>query len=798
MPSALDGITVVDLSRGMAGSLAAMFLCDNGARVIRVENSSEPEHPRPEGYRIWNRGKESLALALAEALQGLDSGGSPELAVFDKLVRKADVILETFRPSSAYQRLVEFERLRSINSGVIHCSITGYGKRGPLKDCDPDEQLVMARAGISGAAPTFRPGPSYVTHPIPGINSALMAAQGISASLLARQKSGTGRSMETSLLAGALIPASQFRSENKQMSPYRGVPSGGPPFYSVFRCQDGEYLQIACIHTGFAEIAAAVMGIYDQFPGATDDPRRFVPRDEEARREMANLVSATMETRPAHEWEMIFEEADVPFMRARTVEEGMQDPQVLHNGMVVRLPDPEVGEIDQMGLPIKLSERPGRIRCGARKPGEDTNAILAELAQEPDVTPDSMEPVAEMAPPLDGVRVLEVSNVIAGPVIGMYLASLGANVIKMEPLAGEISRAGEHRFFVAGNANKRSIGMNASSPEGRQAAQRIAETVDAVVANTRPGTIRRMGVDREGMGERNLKLVESYVTAFGPDGPYDHRPGLDPLAQALTGLQRNQGGRDNPPIFLAWQAPTDYTAGGMAALGAILALFVREREGVCQRSDTNLLNAGAVVNGDRFLKYEGKSPKREADAGHYGLSALHRFYETSDGWIYLVAEDEDTWEPLCESLGVSGLAEDRRFVDSASREANDKALAEELAKVFAGMSAEESLDRLGRSSIGCSPVSVEQIPGYFEDEHTKANGQFVEHNHVIWGRTWYSARLVRFANTRPIAGRPTPLLGEHTREVLGEAGYTEAEIDDLYSGGIVTTTTPEEYVPGFR
>ena len=203
--------------------------------------------------------------------------------------------------------------------------------------------------------------------------------------------------------------------------------------------------------------------------------------------------------------------------------------------------------------------------------------------------PKPIESVAEMAPPLDGVRVLEVSNVIAGPVIGMYLASLGANVIKMEPLAGEISRPGEHRFFVAGNANKRSIGMNASSPEGRQAAQRIAETVDAVVANTRPGTIRRMGVDRQGMGERNPKLVESYVTAFGPDGPYDHRPGLDPLAQAMTGLQRNQGGRDNPPIFLAWQAPTDYTAGGMAALGAILALFVREREGVCQRSDTNLL-----------------------------------------------------------------------------------------------------------------------------------------------------------------------------------------------------------------
>ena len=425
-------------------------------------------------------------------------------------------------------------------------------------------------------------------------------------------------------MAGALITASQFQSENKQLQVFRSTPAGGNPFYSVYRCQDGEYLQIACIHTGFAELAAAVMGIYDLIPGSTDDPRRLVPRDDEGRREMCNLVADTMETKPAHEWESIFEEADVPFMRARTVEEGMRDPQVLHNGMVKRLQDPEVGEVVQMGVPIRLSERPGRIRSAAHRPGEDTEAILAELAREPEVVPAPPEAVPEMASPLDGVRVLEVSNVIAGPVIGMYLASLGANVIKMEPLTGEISRPGEHRFFVAGNANKRSIGMNASSPEGREAAQRIAETVDVVVANTRPGTIRRMGIDREGMKERNPKLVDSYVTAFGPDGPYDHRPGLDPLAQALTGLQRNQGGAHNPPIFLAWQAPTDYTAGGMAALGAILNLFVREREGVCQRSDTNLLNAGAVMNGDRFLTYEGKPAKREADAGHYGLSALHR------------------------------------------------------------------------------------------------------------------------------------------------------------------------------
>ena len=790
MPTAFDGTTVVDLTRGMAGTLATMFLCDNGARVIRVEDSVDPELPRPEGYRIWNRGKENLSLDLSNALSGLDQGGTPESKIFDKLVRKADLLVETFKPGSEYQRLVDYDRLRSINPRLVHCSITGYGKHGPLRDADPDGQLVMSRTGIVGAAPTFRPGPSYVSHPMVDINAALMGAQGVVASLFAREKTGVGRSVEASLFAAALVPASQFCSENKEFTPYVSTPAGGYGFYSHFECADGEYLQIACIHTGFAEIAAAVMGIYDQIPGC-DGALELRPRGEEEQRKLFNLVARTMKTKPSYEWERIFEEADVPYMRAHTVEEGMEDPQVQHNGMVIRLEDPEVGQVTEMGLPIKLSGTPGTIEGGAHIVGQDTDAILAELAQDPDVRPEPDTPLpVEQDPPLAGVRVLEVSNVIAGPVVGMYLAGLGADVIKMEPLTGEISRSGESRFFLAGNANKRSIGMNASSPEGREAAQRIAETVDIVTANTRPGAIDRMGIGREGMKSRNPRLVESYVTAFGPDGPYDHRPGLDPLAQALTGLQRKQGGPFNPPVFLGWQAPTDYTAGGMAALGAVIELFVRERTGICQRSDTNLLNAGAVVNADGLLKYDGRPPGRIADRDHYGLSALHRLYETSDGWIYIIAEDQERWKALCQALDRGGLGDDPRFATAEGRGTNDDALAEALSPVFKGMERDEAISWLTKAGVGCAPVALEQIEGYFEDPHTQANDLAAEHVHPRWGRSRFSSHLVKFLNTRPIEGRPTPLLGEHTREILEEAGCSAAEIDRLYADGIVTTDVP--------
>ena len=170
---------------------------------------------------------------------------------------------------------------------------------------------------------------------------------------------------------------------------------------------------------------------------------------------------------------------------------------------------------------------------------------------------------------------LEITNLIAGPTAGRLLADLGADVIKLEPLEGDISRPIGRTYFFNLNANKRSLSVNTRTPEGKDVAQRVAATADVLLANLRPHATERMGIGPEVLQQLNPRLIETHVTGFGWDGPYALRPGIDPLAQALMGLSRAQGGPENPPVFYSQLAPTDFTAGALGALGTILALFAQ-------------------------------------------------------------------------------------------------------------------------------------------------------------------------------------------------------------------------------
>ena len=185
-----------------------------------------------------------------------------------------------------------------------------------------------------------------------------------------------------------------------------------------------------------------------------------------------------------------------------------------------------------------------------------------------------------------------------------------------------MSRPIGRTYFFNLNAHKRSMSVNTRTPEGKEVAQKVAATADVLLANMRPGATERMGIGPEVLKTLNPRIIETHVTGYGWRGPYAHRPGIDPLAQALMGLQRAQGGPGNPPVFPAQLAPTDFTTGAMGALGTILALFVRERTGVVQRVDSNLLNGGIILSSEWFTRYAGKPTRRLADKGQYGLDAL--------------------------------------------------------------------------------------------------------------------------------------------------------------------------------
>jgi crotonobetainyl-CoA:carnitine CoA-transferase CaiB-like acyl-CoA transferase len=796
MTSALDGITVLDLTDGPAGALVTMLLCDHGARVIRVVDIHNTALRRG-GYLVWDRGKECVRLDLARIGPPQQHGGSSAttgqtgsegpVAVYERLIRSADVLVEDFPPSSSRRSLVHFDWLSALNPRLVHCAITAYGKHGPLKDDPPIDDLVLARLGILASQPGFRPAPVHVVHPLPTVGAALLAAQGIVAALLAREKTGLGRQVETSLMAGALLYHPKVTGEKLAPNTFQTNPAGSAPFYSLYECADGTWIQLGCVHAGFVATAAAVMGI--QY--VLEEPRfggGRMPPTSEAELELRAIIAQAIRTRPYEAWAKIFEEADVPFARVRTTEESMDDPQVQANAMLVELQDPEVGPLAQMGVPVQLSATPGRVKGPRQLPGDQPVALSASGADTPPSSASLYRSQEPFDPPLKGVRVLEITNLIAGPTAGKLLAALGADVIKMEPLDGDMSRPIGRTYFFNLNMHKRSLSVNTRTPEGQEVAQKVAATADVLLANLRPHATDRMGIGPDVLRKLNPRLIETHVTGFGWSGPYAHRPGIDPLAQALMGLSRAQGGLENPPVFAAQLAPTDFTAGALGALGTVLALFVRERTGVVQRVDTNLLNGGIILSSEWFTRYAGKPLRRLADKGQYGLDACHRLYRVSDGWLYVVAETPEERRALGRALDCEGLLPDQ--ASTPERHPNAAPLAQALVERCAVLRLEEGLARLQAAGVPCAPALDGQSEVFLNDPHAAANDMVATHRHPVIGQMRVARHYVRFGHTAVVPGRPTPLLGEHTREVLQEAGFTALAIAALYAQGVVKTEEP--------
>ena len=782
MACALDGLTVLDLGTGPAAALATVFLGDHGARVVRLVALGTP-HLREGGFIVWDRGKACVTLDLDAALEGLDASGAAQAgtpaADFLRLIAGADILVEDFAPSSPLQRLVEWPRLKRLNPRLVSCSITAYGKRGPWKDEPPIEDLVLARTGLLSGMPGFRPAPVHVVHPLPSVGAALFAAIGIASALLARETTGRGRLVETSLMAGALLYQTKVTGERLERHVFQTHPSGSAPFYSVYPCGDGQWVQLGCVHIGFITTAAKLLGIGE----LVAEPRFKVGQGgatPQADAELRATLTRILQSKSYAEWAAAFEAADVPFAPARLTEEGLSDPQVLHNGMVMTLDDPGVGPATQMGVPIRLSNTPGRV-AGPR-PAAPLAAKDLSLSAPYSEAPNSSGADAIDPPPLAGVRILEITNLIAGPTAGRILADLGADVIKLEPPGGDMSRPIARTYFYCVNFNKRSISVDTSTEAGKWIVQRIAASADALIANLRPHATERMGVGPA----VNSRLIETHMTGYGWTGPYAKRPGIDPLAQALMGMSRAQGGPDNPPVFPAQLAPTDYTNGAMGALGTILALFARARSGVVQRVDCDLLAGGIVLSSAWFTRYAGKPERPLADKEQYGLGPFHRLYRLRDGWIYVVAESEAARRSLCAIVGLA--APDASVLQPAEgRHPNTTAFAVELATAIAQRSMTETLAALRAAGVPCTEVPAGDSEIFLDDPHATANDMVAVRQHPKAGKMRVAWQLVQFGDTHASAGLPTPLLGEHTAQVLRGIGYSENEINSLHADGVVKT-----------
>ncbi len=747
-PSALSGLSVVDLSGGLAGALASMFLADNGARVTRLTRDGDDALRAPRIFAVYDRGKRVARLD--------DATDADALA---ELCAEADILLDDAPPSDPMRRRSGLDDIAARLPRLVHCSITAYGARGPIRNEPADNDLAAARIGIlaSQPSPPHRDGPIHVVHPVASVGAGLLAALGIVAALYRRERDGRGARVETSLMAGALLYAPKATGDGIPARAMRMSQQGGGPFYSVFECADGKWIQIGCIHSGFVDLAAAVIGVAEFIASNPEFGDGRWPRDENARQRLFDAVARAIKARPSHEWIAELQAADVPCAISQDAREAMRDPQILHNGLVHTLDDPLLGKTRMAGAPIKLSATPSRIR--APRAADVERIERAPTARQPDSGETGADAARTATLPLAGVRVMEMTNVIAGPVAGRLLADLGADSVKFESLDGDISRPGGGAGFMAFNANKRSLSANTRAEDGREIARRLAASSDVMLANMRPGATDRMGLDDATLRRLNPKLIQSHITAYGWDGPYRERPGVDPIAQAMTGLQRAQGGCGCPPVYLSALAPCDYTGGALGALGATLALLARERFGVSQTANTNLLAAGSLMCAEGFMDYEGKTARPLPGRDQLGVSPLRRLHRAADGWLCIASD--------------------------APRAADWLLDEEHAATVFASMTVAESLAMLKAEGLPCAPVVEQYGERFFADAQAIANDMATTLDHPTLGAVRYSGNLVSFDGATSLPTRPTPLLGEHTRELLAELGFGEERVDDMRRRDVV-------------
>lgn len=782
-----------------------MVLADFGADVVKVERPGGDPWRTVANAPMWLRGKRSAVLDLHT------EAGRESLA---RLAGNADVVVASMRPGKAAALGADYERLAARNPALVYCAITGFGPKGPYADYPGYEAVVAARMGrmltFSGLA--GREGPAYAAVQAGSHATSQAALHGILAALMARRQSGRGQLVETSLLQGLFsydlggLYRSQFGERFPELFAGLVMPAMPTLNYHALPTRDGRWLQFGNLMAHLFDNYLAAAGLGDIFadPDYEGSPAQW---SEEARERLRDRMFERMLEHTADEWmETFIEHGGVAATPFQSTQEALDDPDLVLNGHVVEREHPALGIVRQLGPLARLTATPGAAGEVGSEPGEHTDQVLQEAAAAPPTSSALAAPAPASGPPLRGVTVLEFATVIAAPLGAALLADLGARVIKVEPIGGDPFRGMGVASLGAARCNggKESIALDLKSPEGQAIVQSLAASTDVVIHNYRPGVPERLGIGYETLKAIRPELVYVYVNGYGRNGPGAHRPSTHPIPGAGLGGALMQMGKGMPPVctsipelrevarkfFRANELNPDPNTSVVVASASLLGLYARGRFGEGQEVFVDMFGANAWANADDFISYQGKPPRPTLDAGLYGLNATWRLYRAAEGWVFLGLALQREWERFCELTGRSDLAADPRFATPETRAANDEALAEALAGLFAQRSAGEWEALLAGEGLGCVRADSAPVHEFIaKDAHVAANGLRVPTHNTNYGEYERYGPLTAFSeNTLELGG--FPLAGEQGDRILAELGYDPAAIESLRAKGIVWSETP--------
>ncbi len=390
---------------------------------------------------------------------------------------------------------------------------------------------------------------------------------------------------------------------------------------------------------------------------------------------------------------------------------------------------------------------------------------------------------------LDGVTVLDFSQVMAGPFCTMLLGDMGADVIKVESPAGDSSRqmgsshGTDSPSFWAVNRNKRGIVVNLKDPRGVAVCQRLAARADILVENYRPGTFDRFGLGYDALREANPGLIYASISGYGRTGPFASRGGFDLVAQGESGLMSVTGMPGGVPVKCG--VPVCDLGAAFFLTYAILAAYIhRCRTGEGQHVETSLFEAGIALSVWEATEYFTTGETPQATGSAHRMSAPYQAVRCADGYITIGAANQRTWERLCQALGLEALLGRGEYATDGARVRHRQALAETIEAFTVHRPRAHWLRVLDEAGVPCGPINT--YPEVFAHPQAIARGMVQETTHPVGGRIQQLGFPVKCSQTPAALRRPAPALGEHTAEVLAEVGYTAHQIQAFTSEGVIT------------
>lgn len=718
----LKHLQVVDMGCGRAASQAALLLAQAGATIRKIDGVGTTFPVEGAGDQLWNRNKQRTAFASLSPTE------------IDGMLADADILIHDSVPSVARSLGLDAETLTTRFPRLVHVAIGAWPVGHPREETPVDDALALAGSGLLDEQPAFdREGPVWLRFPLGSALAAYLAASGALARIYARHRTGKGGPVFTSLVQGAMLPMMMYWMKAERPTPSVQFNMPKTSGATLFECSDGQW-----IHTmGAPQQGPTVRAALDAM--SPEERDRHNAKYADAIVKYPGLgddwgaVEVIIKTRPLDYWLDEFWASDVPAQPVLPIGALYDDEQAIAAGYVEMHGVPGTGEVRMPGAPFHIAPGP---------------------AAEPAPTN-----VGQLSRPLEGLRVLDIGNFLAGPLGPMLLGDLGADVVKLEAVSGDPLRPIEWAFNGC-QRSKRGIAVQLKDPRGRAIMERLVGWTDVVHHNQRMPAAIKLGFDAASVHRINPSAIYSHVSSYGHTGPRKDWPGYDQLFQAASGWELAGAGEGNPPMWHRF-GMMDHLGALASVIATLAALVARDQDGAGASVAASLLGASIASLDSLWTDGAPADAAETLDHRQTGVGATRRLLQASDGWV-----------------AVSGAVTD---VDALG----DLAGGSSIDRWASSLSVDMLLTALTSRSIRATRVMLDHRDAYFADGGNRAARLATTVSHPGYGAFDMLGAAWTFGDLDVAIDRAPPLLGEHSRELLGEIDVPQAEQDALIADGIV-------------